>query len=70
MEFGFKHKNTLTEQKKTVMAVQFCINVARSIPHKICHFRDIVPSQSAGLVLTEPNLTEQKQTTQEQYSLS
>jgi len=38
-------------------------------PHKIGHFRDVLPSQSLGVVLKELELTQQKQTTQEQNSV-
>jgi len=34
------------------------------------HFGAILPSQSLGIVLKKQNLTQQKQTTQEQNSLS
>jgi len=44
--------------------------VLRLIRHKIGHIRDILPSQSLGVVLKKLNLTEQKQTTQEQNNLS
>ena len=37
---------------------------------KIGHFGDVLTSQSLGLVLKKLNLTQQKQTTQEQNSLS
>jgi len=38
------------------------VKVSRSIQHKIGHFRDVLPRQSLGLVLTNVNLTQQKQT--------
>jgi len=38
--------------------------------HKIDHFRDVLPSQSPGIVLTKLNLTQQKKTTQEQNNLN
>ena len=38
--------------------------------HKIGHFGDVLPSQSLGIVLKKLNLTQQKQTTQQQNSLS
>ena len=34
------------------------------------HFGDVLPSQSLGAVLKKPDLTQEKQTTQEQNSLS
>jgi len=37
---------------------------------KTDHFGDGLPSQPLGIVLKKPNLTQQKQTTQEQNSLS
>jgi len=38
--------------------------------HKTGHFVDVVLSQSLGAVLNKLNLTQQKQTTQEQTSLN
>jgi len=38
--------------------------------YKIGNFGDVLPSQSLGIVLKKLNLTQQKQTMQEQYSLS
>jgi len=45
------------------------INVLRHTRHKIGHFGDILCSQSLGTVLKKRNLTQQKQTTEEQNSL-
>jgi len=39
-------------------------------PHKIGHFGDVLPSQSLGVVLKKLNITQQKQMTQEQNTLS
>jgi len=41
-----------------------------STGHKIGHFGDARPRQSLDVVLKKLNLTQQKQTTQEQSSLS
>ena len=38
--------------------------------HNVGHFRDVLLSQSLGLELKKLNLTQQKQITQEQNSLS
>ena len=37
-------------------------------PNKICHFGDVLPSQSLGLALKKLNPTKQKQATQEKWS--
>ena len=42
------------------------VKVLRPTQHKTGHFGDVLPSQSLGLVLEKLNLTQQKQTTQEQ----
>jgi len=42
--------------------------VLRPTQHKEGHFGDILPSQSLGLALKKSNLTQQKQTTQEQIA--
>jgi len=36
------------------------------VRREISHFRDVLPSQSLGLILKKLNLTQQKQTAQEQ----
>jgi len=46
------------------------VMVLRPTRHKIGHFGDVLPSQSVGVVLKKLNLTQLKQTTQEQNSLS
>ena len=46
------------------------VKVLHPTQQKIGHFGDVLPSQSLGIVLKKLNLTQQKQTTQEQNSLS
>jgi len=46
------------------------VKVLHTTQHKTGHFRDVLPSQSLGIVLKKLNLTQQKQTTEEQNSLS
>jgi len=46
------------------------VKVIRPTQHKIGNFRDVLPSQSLGIVLKKLNVTQWKQTTQEQNSLS
>jgi len=46
------------------------VKVSRPTRHNIGHFRDVLPSQSFGIVLKKLNLTQQKQTTEEQNSLN
>jgi len=46
------------------------VKVLRPTRHKVCHFGNVLPSQCLGVVLRRLNLTQQKQTTQEQHSLS
>jgi len=41
------------------------IKVLHLTQHRIGHFRDVLPSQSFGLVLKKLNPTQQKQATQE-----
>jgi len=38
------------------------VKVLRPTQHKIGHFRDVLPSQSLGIVLKKLNLKQQKQT--------
>ena len=46
------------------------VNILRPTRHKIGHFGNVLPSQSLGILLKKLNLTQHKQTTQEQNSLS
>jgi len=46
------------------------VKVSHPTRHKTGHFGDVLPSQSLGIVLKKLNLTQQKQTTEEQNSLS
>jgi len=38
------------------------VKISCSTRHETGHFRDALPSQSLGIVLKKPNLTQQKQT--------
>ena len=49
--------------------VKVCFT-SHSSGHKIGHFGDVLPGQSLSVVLKKLNLTQQRQTTQEQYGLS
>jgi len=42
------------------------VKISCSTRHETGHFRDVLPSQSLGVVLKKPNLTQQKHTIQEQ----
>ena len=72
----FQHINpTLDEMeiklkgnKKCLPSIWLRVKVSRPTWHKIVHFGDVLPSQSLGLVLKKLNLTQQKQTSQEQIS--
>jgi len=46
------------------------VKVLHPTRHKMGHFGNVLPSQSLGIVLKKLNQTQQKQTTQEQNSLS
>jgi len=50
--------------------ISYWVKALRPTRHKIGHFGDVLPSQSLGLELKKLNITQQKQTTQEQSSLS
>jgi len=56
--------------KGLIKILEFGWQVLRPTRHKTVHFRDVLPSQSLGVVLEKLNLRQQKQTTQEQNSLS
>jgi len=42
------------------MALSYRIKVLHPTRHKIGHFKNVLPSQSLGLVLRKQNLTQQK----------
>jgi len=46
------------------------LTVLRPTRHKIGHFGEVFPRQSLGVVLKKLNLAQEKQTAQEQSSLS
>jgi len=46
------------------------VNVLRPTRHKTDHSRDVLPSETLGIVLKKSNLAQHKQTTQEQNGLS
>ena len=60
------HLRTDDSNEPTLIELRFL----RHTRHKIVHFGDVLPSQPHGIVLEKLNPTQQKQTTQEQNSLS
>jgi len=56
-----------------LILTKFCpwkLGVPVIMTHRVDQFGDVLPSQSLGLALKKLNLTQQKETTQEQNSLS
>ena len=62
LELDAPPNNTFTDR--------YWVKVLRPTRHKTGLFGDVLPSQSLGVILKKLNLTQQKQTTQEQNSLS
>jgi len=57
-----EHKSHVPASRVWIPLPQFeLVKVLRRTRHKIGHFRDVLPSQSLGLVLKKLNLTQQKQ---------
>jgi len=66
-----EHSNTDRQPNSTETALlSSWVKVLRPIKHRVGYFRDVLPSQSPDLVLKKLNLTQQKQTTQEQNGIN
>jgi len=66
---AISHHIYMTNQNRQIQLTD-SVKVLRHTRHKTGHFRDVLPRRSVGVVLKKLNLTEQKQTTQEQNNLS